>query len=107
MVSASCITLGSEGIMTEMDAKSTGILWSNSWIRHRGTHVGLLRSPLFKGEPGTEAPQEVKATDSSKAKTQPTQQEIIGGVESPFESVSYPLPWFIGESKLTLWREFN
>ncbi len=106
-VSATCVALGNAGIMTEMDSKSSGLMWSKTWIRHRGKHVGTLRAPLFKGEPGTDAPKELPATGVSKGKKQPIQQVVIGSIERPFEKVVYPLPWFLGDPKLISWREWN
>lgn len=107
-VSASCIALGSEGIMTESDAKSSGVLWSKTWIRHRGSHKGLLRAELYDGEPGTHAPQEVDPVGNKGAGVkQPKQQIILGRVEPPFEKATYPLPWFMGEPEMVKWVESN
>lgn len=109
VVDGSCLALGNNGIMTEIDSKTTGILWSRTWIRHTGTHKGVLRALLYKGgdqsQPVPEAPS--KSEETPVVVKQPVQQEIIGRVETLFEPIAYPLPWFIGEPSLMKWKEQN
>ncbi len=113
-VSGAFITLGSEGIMTEMDTKSTGIQWAKTWIRHRGFHEGVLRAVQFVGEPtenelggGATVGSDQATPSPATEEADPAEHVILGKVRTPFEKHTYSLPWFIGNQEITLWSESN